>query len=35
MVTNLARALGELKERSIRVVGLAGDAELTLHEADL
>lgn len=35
MVTNLARALGELKERSIRVVGLAGDAELTLHAADL
>jgi 23S rRNA (guanosine2251-2'-O)-methyltransferase len=35
MVTNLARALGELKERSIRVVGLAGDAEQTLHDADL
>jgi len=35
MVTNLARTLGELKERSMAVVGLAGDAELTLHEADL
>ena len=35
MVTNLARSLGELKERSIRVVGLADDAALTLYEADL
>ncbi len=35
MVTNLARALGELKERSMRVVGLSGDAESTLYEADL
>jgi 23S rRNA (guanosine2251-2'-O)-methyltransferase len=35
MVTNLARALNELKERSIRVVGLADDAGATLHDADL
>ncbi|WP_119292185.1 23S rRNA (guanosine(2251)-2'-O)-methyltransferase RlmB [Azohydromonas sediminis] len=35
MVTNLARSLTELKERSIRVVGLADDAALTLYEADL
>lgn len=35
MVTNLARSLNELKERSIRVVGLADDAAQTLHEADL
>ncbi|MCL1962496.1 MAG: 23S rRNA (guanosine(2251)-2'-O)-methyltransferase RlmB [Desulfovibrionaceae bacterium] len=35
MVTNLARALGELKERGIWVVGAAGEAEGTLYEADL
>lgn len=35
MVTNLARTLAELKERGIRVVGTAGDAERTLYEADL
>jgi 23S rRNA (guanosine2251-2'-O)-methyltransferase len=35
MVTNLARTLGELKERSIRIVGLSDDAALTLYEADL
>ena len=35
MVTNLARTLGELKERGLRVVGLADDAPHTLHEADL
>ena len=35
MVTNLARSLNELKERSVRVVGLADDAALTLHEVDL
>jgi 23S rRNA (guanosine2251-2'-O)-methyltransferase len=35
MVTNLARSLNELKERSVRVVGLADDAAQTLHEADL
>ncbi len=35
MVTNLARSLNELKEREIRVVGLAEDAEQTLFEADL
>ncbi|MCU0929823.1 MAG: 23S rRNA (guanosine(2251)-2'-O)-methyltransferase RlmB [Burkholderiaceae bacterium] len=35
MVTNLARSLNELKERSILVVGLADDAAQTLHEADL
>jgi 23S rRNA (guanosine2251-2'-O)-methyltransferase len=35
MVTNLARALNELKEHGIRVVGTAEDAELSIHEADL
>jgi 23S rRNA (guanosine2251-2'-O)-methyltransferase len=35
MVTNLARTLGELKERGLRVVGLADDAPQTIHEADL
>ncbi len=35
MVTNLARTLGELKERGLKVVGLADDAPHTLHEADL
>jgi 23S rRNA (guanosine2251-2'-O)-methyltransferase len=35
MVTNLARTLGELKERSIWCLGLADDAEQTLYQADL
>ncbi|MEO8123578.1 MAG: 23S rRNA (guanosine(2251)-2'-O)-methyltransferase RlmB [Burkholderiales bacterium] len=35
MVTNLARTLGELKERDIRVVGTAEDAERSLYDADL
>ena len=35
MVTNLARTLGELKERGIWVTGTAGDAPKTLHETDL
>jgi 23S rRNA (guanosine2251-2'-O)-methyltransferase len=35
MVTNLARTLGELKERDIRIVGTADDAPQTLFEADL
>lgn len=35
MVTNLARTLGELKERSIWVTGTSGDAEKTLYEVDL
>ncbi len=35
MVTNLARSLAELKERSIRVVGMADDAAQTLWEGDL
>ena len=34
-VTNLARTLGELKERSIWVVGADERATQTLHEADL
>lgn len=33
MVTNLARALRELKERDIWVVGTAGEAEQSLYEA--
>ena len=35
MVTNLARTLGELKERSVRIVGLADDAGESLYELDL
>ncbi len=35
MVTNLARALSELKERDIRVIGFSDDAEATLFDADL
>jgi 23S rRNA (guanosine2251-2'-O)-methyltransferase len=35
MVTNLARTLGELKERDIRVIGTSDDAALTLYEVDL
>jgi 23S rRNA (guanosine2251-2'-O)-methyltransferase len=35
MVTNLARALVDLKDRGLRVVGTAEDAALTIFEADL
>jgi 23S rRNA (guanosine2251-2'-O)-methyltransferase len=35
MVTNLARALGELKERDIRVVGTAADAPRSIYALDL
>ncbi|HEX5312296.1 23S rRNA (guanosine(2251)-2'-O)-methyltransferase RlmB [Aquabacterium sp.] len=35
MVTNLARTLGELKERDIWIVGTSDDAPGTLYEADL
>ena len=35
MVTNLARTLGELKERDIRIVGTAEDAGRSLYDADL
>lgn len=35
MVTNLARTLGELKERNIWVTGTSGDADKTLYEVDL
>ncbi len=35
MVTNLARTLGELKERGIWVTGTADDAGQTLYDADL
>ena len=35
MVTNLARALGELKEYDIRIVGTSDDAEQTLWDIDL
>lgn len=35
MVTNLARTLGELKERNIWCVGLSDDAPGTLYQADL
>jgi 23S rRNA (guanosine2251-2'-O)-methyltransferase len=35
MVTNLARALNELKERNIWIIGTAEDAPKTIHEIDL
>lgn len=35
MVTNLARTLGELKERHIWVVGAAGEAPHTIYDVDL
>ena len=35
MVTNLARSLGELKERDIRIIGTSDDAPRSLYEADL
>jgi 23S rRNA (guanosine2251-2'-O)-methyltransferase len=35
MVTNLARTLGELKERDIWIVGTSDDAPRTLYESDL
>jgi 23S rRNA (guanosine2251-2'-O)-methyltransferase len=35
MVTNLARTLGELKERDIWCLGLSDDAPRTLYQADL
>ncbi len=35
MVTNLARTLGELKERAIHVVGTSEDATKSLYETDL
>ncbi|MBD3893683.1 23S rRNA (guanosine(2251)-2'-O)-methyltransferase RlmB [Hydrogenophaga sp.] len=35
MVTNLARTLGELKERHIRVLGASDDAPQTLYQTDL
>ena len=35
MVTNLARTLGELKERSIWIIGTAEDAPRTVYDVDL
>jgi len=35
MVTNLARTLGELKERNIWVIGTSDDAPKTLYQVDL
>ncbi|WP_027478617.1 23S rRNA (guanosine(2251)-2'-O)-methyltransferase RlmB [Curvibacter gracilis] len=35
MVTNLARTLGELKERNIWCIGTCGDAPKTLYQVDL
>ena len=35
MVTNLARTLNELKERSIRIIGTSDDASESIHEVDL
>jgi 23S rRNA (guanosine2251-2'-O)-methyltransferase len=33
-VTNLARTLGQLKERGVWIVGAAGEADLAYHQAD-
>ena len=35
MVTNLARTLGELKERNIWVIGTAGEADKSIYQVDL
>jgi 23S rRNA (guanosine2251-2'-O)-methyltransferase len=35
MVTNLARALGELQDRGLRVIGTSDDATDTLYDVDL
>jgi 23S rRNA (guanosine2251-2'-O)-methyltransferase len=35
MVTNLARTLGELKERDIRIIGTADDAAQSFYDLDL
>ena len=35
MVTNLARALNEMKERQIRIVGTSDDADSTIYDIDL
>ncbi|MDP4299537.1 23S rRNA (guanosine(2251)-2'-O)-methyltransferase RlmB [Leptothrix discophora] len=35
MVTNLARTLGELKERDIRIVGTSDDAPRSLYQSEL
>jgi 23S rRNA (guanosine2251-2'-O)-methyltransferase len=35
MVTNLARALNEMKERDIRIVGTSDDAQRTIYDVDL
>lgn len=35
MVTNLARTLNELKERDVRVIGMADDATQSLYDLDL
>jgi 23S rRNA (guanosine2251-2'-O)-methyltransferase len=35
MVTNLARALTELKERDVKVVGASDDAQATIYDLDL
>jgi 23S rRNA (guanosine2251-2'-O)-methyltransferase len=35
MVTNLARTLGELQDRGVRVIGTSDDAPRTLFDADL
>lgn len=34
MVTNLARSLGEMKERDIRIIGTSDDAQRTLYDVD-
>jgi 23S rRNA (guanosine2251-2'-O)-methyltransferase len=35
MVTNLARALNDMKDRDLRIIGTSDDAEATLYDVDL
>ena len=35
MVTNLARTMGELKEREVRLIGTSDDAQASLYDLDL
>jgi 23S rRNA (guanosine2251-2'-O)-methyltransferase len=35
MVTNLARTLGELKERNIWIIGTSGDAPKTIYQVEM
>jgi 23S rRNA (guanosine2251-2'-O)-methyltransferase len=35
MVPNLARTMGELKERDVRLIGTSDDAEVSIYDVDL